>query len=417
MKQTTFAIRAVSASLLIYLICAFTPMGVIAGTSLKVNSARVDTDAKTLTVDGLNFPTDGSLEVTVGDTFIEGCTISEVTVVCSLDGTPALSTGGSWSVQLSAGNSPNANTSIDVYMQVSSTSECNTGDYVQCYPGDGTEIGVGICQSGTRSCGLAGAFEECVGYQSPQEEWPSHCDDGQDNDCNGVIDDGCDVLEESPTEFVGSNSTELNASFTVPAGITELQVALWGAGGGGAGATDANDTPQEESISGGGGGSGGFIQTTIAVTPGDHFTVRIGSPGIGGQAGQPSQSGSNGSGATLTGTNNTLIASGGQGAQGASGGSSGTGGTDGANGEMCDLTQTIGADDTGSAAPGLGGVATEYNGFQVGAGGSGGELTLCGDVEDFLCGVTGECWVYSKGEDGVQGEPGGVVIWWSAPGG
>jgi hypothetical protein len=62
-----------------------------------------------------------------------------------------------------------------------------------------------------------------------------------------------------------------SGTFTVPAGATEIYVAIWGGGGGNEG--------------GGNGGSGGFGQGIYNVTSGTSYTVTIGSGGIGKSAG------------------------------------------------------------------------------------------------------------------------------------
>ena len=87
--------------------------------------------------------------------------------------------------------------------------------------------------------------------------------------------------------------TGANQTFTVPAGVTTMSVAMWGAGGGG---------------NGGRGGAGAFIQGTLAVTPGQVLTV------ITGQGGLPGAGGGNtvmfgGGGATFA--NNTNCGAGG----------------------------------------------------------------------------------------------------------
>ena len=58
-------------------------------------------------------------------------------------------------------------------------------------------------------------------------------------------------------------------SYTVPAGITELKVKVWGAGG--AGRTGSYDNYS--------GGSGGFTTTKLSVTPGETISVIVGEGG------------------------------------------------------------------------------------------------------------------------------------------
>jgi len=65
------------------------------------------------------------------------------------------------------------------------------------------------------------------------------------------------------------NYTGGDQSFTVPAGLTSVQVVLWGAGG----------SPSGYASSGSGGnngGSGGSVQGTLAVNPSETLTIRVG---------------------------------------------------------------------------------------------------------------------------------------------
>ncbi|MBI4706161.1 MAG: hypothetical protein HY744_34125 [Deltaproteobacteria bacterium] len=62
-----------------------------------------------------------------------------------------------------------------------------------CYPGDPSTEGVGECENGTRTC-AQGGWSECAGYRLPEDE---SCDDGLDDNCNGVADEGCSCEEGS----------------------------------------------------------------------------------------------------------------------------------------------------------------------------------------------------------------------------
>ena len=66
-----------------------------------------------------------------------------------------------------------------------------------------------------------------------------------------------------------------NGTFTVPTGITAVEVVAVGGGGGGGGGADV--------IAGGGGGGGQVVQRQVPVTPGQTYNISIGAGGHGGQ--------------------------------------------------------------------------------------------------------------------------------------
>jgi hypothetical protein len=71
--------------------------------------------------------------------------------------------------------------------------DCNgaADESCSCTPGEarpcGEEWTVAPCHPGTQTCGSDGTWGSCAGAQGP---YPDKCD-GIDNDCNGVVDDGC----------------------------------------------------------------------------------------------------------------------------------------------------------------------------------------------------------------------------------
>ena len=134
-------------------------------------------------------------------------------------------------------------------------------------------------------------------------------------------------------------------SFTIPAGVTSVQIRAWGAAGGGANATFYD-------LQGGGAG-GGYATGTLAVTPGQTLGVIVGQGGSpnstvttfggGGQGGgstDPVRRGGSGGGysgvfvsSTITRANARVLAGGGGGASpGADAGAPGAGGGGGATG-------------------------------------------------------------------------------------
>ncbi len=49
------------------------------------------------------------------------------------------------------------------------------------------------CRAGEQVCDEKGLWSDCAGHVLPQ---PESCDDGVDNDCNGLVDEGCDCAPE-----------------------------------------------------------------------------------------------------------------------------------------------------------------------------------------------------------------------------
>src|SRR5690606_19182980 len=56
-----------------------------------------------------------------------------------------------------------------------------------CYPGDPAQVGIGECRRGTTTCS-AGQWTACSGFGLATDEV---CGDGLDNNCDGVVDEGC----------------------------------------------------------------------------------------------------------------------------------------------------------------------------------------------------------------------------------
>ncbi|MFC7338710.1 beta strand repeat-containing protein [Haloferula chungangensis] len=120
----------------------------------------------------------------------------------------------------------------------------------------------------------------------------------------------------------GAGSTE---SWTVPEGVTSVQVELWGGGASGGNQRFAN----ANTGGGSGGGGGGYSVTDVAVTPGEtiSFYVGGGGPVSGGNndAGQPGEDSTFPGATTATGGSPFSITEGG--GNGASNGVGGDGGT------------------------------------------------------------------------------------------
>ncbi|NNT72062.1 T9SS type A sorting domain-containing protein [Flavobacterium sp. IMCC34852] len=125
-------------------------------------------------------------------------------------------------------------------------------------------------------------------------------------------------LGYTQTQIFYTNS----GTFTVPAGVSSIQVEAYGAGGGGGfGGTTNKD-------GGGGGGGGGYSKnTSVAVTAGTTYSITIGTKGFGATS-SASPNGTNGGNTSAIFGSTTVIAYGGIGGFGYSnGGAGGTGGT------------------------------------------------------------------------------------------
>lgn len=73
------------------------------------------------------------------------------------------------------------------------TGDCTPGKKQTCpFQGAPSKENVGECKAGTRTCNEDGTWGKCVGEVLPVNETGELCNDGLDNDCNGVVDDGTD---------------------------------------------------------------------------------------------------------------------------------------------------------------------------------------------------------------------------------
>ena len=176
-----------------------------------------------------------------------------------------------------------------------------------------------------------------------------------------------------------------NGTFTVPVGVTEITVELWGGGGAGA-------SRNQSGTRGGGGGGGSFRSAVVNVLPGDEVTVVVGSAGSAAGAAQAEVNGGDSSvsssaegrvfavtvGGGVTPTINSPVG----GAAGDAGSATGVvstvsvSGTDGGDGDGTNS----GAGGTGGNGGGVGGASVSGNsagldGTPPGGGGSGASST------------------------------------------
>lgn len=208
-----------------------------------------------------------------------------------------------------------------------------------------------------------------------------------------------------------------SGTFTVPHGVTSIQVQVWGGGGGGG----FNNNPNANRP-GGGGGGGGFSQSNnFAVTPGENIPFTIGIGGLGatttiaingspsvfgsliGNGGVGGQGGNGGLGGTSTG--GIINSAGGNGAS-ASGANNGGGGG-GAAGNLTAIGGAGQGTNNGIGGAGGGGI----NGG--GSGGNGGDNNFSG-INGIVPGGGGG----GEGGNGTRGGNGGngrIVVTWTCP--
>ena len=108
-------------------------------------------------------------------------------------------------------------------------------------------------------------------------------------------------------------------SFTVPVGVTRIQVELYGAGGGGG-------VSATEGVGGQGGGGGAYLRTVLTVNPGDVLDVNVGTGGEGGGQGAGAQGRNGGSDTSVVLAGDDLATAGG-GQGGCGSGNCGQGGS------------------------------------------------------------------------------------------
>lgn len=168
-------------------------------------------------------------------------------------------------------------------------------------------------------------------------------------------------------------TTAGNYTWTVPEGVTSIQIVATGAGGGGGGISGSS--PGEP------GGAGGIVTSTLSVTTGEILTIVVG--GGGGPGGSTNAFGPSGGGAGSTNvtSSSVLIIAGGGGGGGGAGwaGNATAGGSGGGSGGVGGSGGT-GSDGTGGSggSGGTGGAGAQFNGPMItlygvnGGNGSGG---------------------------------------------
>lgn len=136
-------------------------------------------------------------------------------------------------------------------------------------------------------------------------------------------------------------------AWPVPAGVTQLTVHVWGAGGGG-GAAQLNGLPGKA----GGGGGGAYAREVFIVNDTQTYDITIGNGGLAGTG--AGGNGGNGQSSSFTGPGGNVAADGGAGGGGSIGGVAGFGGAGGGGGTG-DVNYAGGNGAPGGATAGGGG--------------------------------------------------------------
>ena len=183
-------------------------------------------------------------------------------------------------------------------------------------------------------------------------------------------------------------------SWTVPAGVTSIEIECWGGGGAGGG---VNVTANIDQGAAGGGGKGGmYTLTTLAVTPGSTLTISVGAGGTG------TTGAGNSGGASWVSTTANQPWTGNTGAW-ASGGNGGGGATtnigSGATGYSSPGTGSGIIWDGGSGAPGR----RLAGGNQAGGGGGGGAGTTNSGSDAIASPISGSGSPTSQSSGGTGG--------------
>jgi trimeric autotransporter adhesin len=222
-----------------------------------------------------------------------------------------------------------------------------------------------------------------------------------------------------------ADTFDSSGSWEAPAGVTSVTVEVWGGGGGGMGGAA---TP-----AGGGGGGGAYaIKASIAVTPGNSYTVTV---GVGGTAG--TQNGGTGGtgGDSWFSSAATVMAKGGVGSTGTAGAAGGagassvgdtkfSGGTGGNGGSHGSQSRGGGGGGGSATASANGGGGSNFSTASGGAGGTGeatggnggnapGGAGNAGGAPG--AGGGGGANAATTGNNGGAGGAGRVIITYSAP--
>jgi hypothetical protein len=113
---------------------------------------------------------------------------------CDPDNAQGVCDAGSCDIDQCDQGFANCNDNIFDGCEVQGVCSCTPNEVEACYTGPPGTEGVGLCSAGTRTCNAAGTqWGSCTGQVLPS---PEVCNSGQDENCNGIIDENPDVDQD-----------------------------------------------------------------------------------------------------------------------------------------------------------------------------------------------------------------------------
>ncbi len=107
----------------------------------------------------------------------------------------------------------------------SCSSGCKDGTTRPCYTGPTGTQGVGVCRPGSESC-TGGAWSgQCVGATKPTAK--EVCNDNQDNNCNGQVDEGCGPCKQGDSRDCYTGPANTKNVGTCTSGKQSCQNGQW----------------------------------------------------------------------------------------------------------------------------------------------------------------------------------------------
>jgi hypothetical protein len=106
--------------------------------------------------------------------------------------------------------------------QIDEGCPCMDAEVQNCYSGAPLTRNVGVCISGLQIC-INELWGDCAGAVLPDLE---NCDDNFDNDCNGLVNDGCQCEEGQQRECYGGPPNTLGVSWC-KSGLQSCVKGMW----------------------------------------------------------------------------------------------------------------------------------------------------------------------------------------------